>query len=73
MNYRQEIQRNREYWDAVLGERICAKILAEGFPDEREDSDICQEEPEALSNGMGKVSLRGDIREFLLLFRKACG
>lgn len=48
MNYRQEIQRNREYWNAVLGETICAKMFAESFPDEKEDSDICPEEPEIL-------------------------
>lgn len=78
MNYRQEIQRNREYWDAVLGERICAKILAEGFPDEREDSDICQEEPEALrarceqlmqeETGWGRYPSEGIFGNFYCFF-----
>ena len=29
MDYREEIQKNREYWETVLGGEICEKLMTE--------------------------------------------
>lgn len=44
MSYNQEIQKNREYWNAVLGEKLCEKLLADNVYEEKIKPDIYQAE-----------------------------
>lgn len=39
MNYKQEIEKNREYWEVVLGKEVCEKISNENVDDENKYSD----------------------------------
>ena len=44
MDYKGEIQKNREYWDAVLGKEVCGKIIREDICEEKRYSDPFEEE-----------------------------
>lgn len=44
MDYKGEIQKNREYWDAVLGKEVCGKIIREDACEEKRYSDPFEEE-----------------------------
>lgn len=44
MYYKGEIQKNREYWDAVLGKEVCGKIIREDTCEEKRYSDPFEEE-----------------------------
>lgn len=50
MDYKREIQENREYWEAVLGRRVCEKIIKENICEENRYPDIFQEEFSALED-----------------------
>lgn len=50
MNYKQEIQINREYWEAVLGKEICEKIIKGNIYEEKRCPAIFQEKLSALEH-----------------------
>lgn len=50
MDYKREIQENREYWEAVLGRNVCEKIIKENICEENRYPDIFQEEFSALED-----------------------
>lgn len=50
MDYKREIQENREYWEAVLGKKVCEKIIKENICEEEGYPGIFQEELSALEN-----------------------
>ena len=39
MNYKHELQKNREYWEAILGKEICEKIIKEDVDEGERYSD----------------------------------
>lgn len=49
MDYKREIQKNREYWEAVLGKEVCEKIIREDACEEETYSDPFEEEVFVLS------------------------
>ncbi len=44
MDYKREIQKNRGYWEAVLGKEVCEKIITEDACEEKRYSDPFEEE-----------------------------
>ena len=44
MDYKREIRENADYWEAVLGKKVCEKIIKENLGEEEGYSDIFREE-----------------------------
>lgn len=50
MDHSREIQKNRDYWEAVLGKEVCEKIIKGNICEEEECYDIFPEEFSVLNN-----------------------